>query len=41
MNPHRNKRLISKKTQERVEIYFLVLQLFSLILLILDQISRA
>jgi len=40
-NPHTNKRLFSKKTQARLEFYFLLLQIFSLILLILNQVFRA
>jgi hypothetical protein len=41
MSRHRRKikRLFSKKTKERLEFYFLLLQLFSLILVILNQIS--
>jgi hypothetical protein len=36
---HRIKRLFSKKTKERLEFYFLVIQILSLILLVLSQIS--
>ncbi len=38
---HKTNRLFSKKTRERLELYFLLLEIFSLVLLILDQVSRA
>jgi hypothetical protein len=34
---HKLERLFAKKTKERLEIYFLIIQLFSLIMLILSQ----
>ena len=36
---HRTDRLFSKKTKERLEFYFLLIQIFSLILLVLSQLS--
>ena len=39
--PHRLDRLFSTRTKERLEFYFLLLQVFSAILLILDLLSRA
>jgi len=38
-NTHRTDRLFSKKTRERLEFYFLLLEIFSLVLLILNQFS--
>ncbi len=37
MNQHRTDRLFSKKTQERLQVYLLILEIFSLILLIMNQ----
>ncbi len=39
--PHRLDRLFSTRTKQLLEFYFLLLQVFSAILLILDLLSRA
>ncbi len=39
-NRHKIERLFSKKTKERLEVYFLVLQIFSIIMLLLSQFAR-
>jgi hypothetical protein len=37
---HKIERLFSKKTKARLEVYFLVLQFFSIIMLLLSQFAR-
>jgi hypothetical protein len=37
---HKIERLFSKKTKERLEVYFLILQIFSIVMLLLSQFAR-